>query len=167
MNLRQEIRPCLRDLPSLAGRGSSVSSAFWPALAVTKLKTKSSLAFLARMMFISGISAATIFSNQAVQAEPMPEGWGRINAEQAKMVNFGMFSGQIVASCTFARFGHLPPSEARKAIRASLDLAIAKYGKSFAKAVGWNVRRTSLDECSALWPAGYWQYFPDKPFSLH
>lgn len=96
----------------------------------------------------------------------MPEGWGRLNADQAKMINYGMFSGQIVAACTFASFGHLSPSEARKAIRASLQLAISKYGVSFAKAVGWNVRRTSSSECSAVWPAGYWQYFPDKPFSL-
>ena len=94
-------------------------------------------------------------------------GVGETKYRPGKMINFGMFSGQITSAYMFASLGHLPPIEARKAIKASLDLATAKYGNLFTKAVGWNVRRTSAKACSPVWPAEHWQYYPEKPFPLN
>ena len=133
-----------------------------------KLSAKSPMPILLKILLAGSLLNTILFAIPSAHADDvMPEGWGRLSADQAKMINFGLFSGQIIASCTFASFGHLPPVEARKAIKASLDLATAKYGNLFAKAVGWNVRRTYAKECSPVWPAGYWQYFPERPFSLN
>lgn len=133
-----------------------------------KPTNKNKVQILLKTILAGSLSNTILLVAQPAHSDlTMPEGWGRLSTDQAKMINFGMFSGQITTACMFASLGHLPPIEARKAIKASLGLATAKYGNLFTKAVGWNVRRTSAKACSPVWPAGYWQYYPEKPFPLN
>jgi hypothetical protein len=125
-----------------------------------------SLVAVTRAILLIGTIGSCLFPSRSVMAGSLPNGWGELSSDQAKMINYGVFSGQIFMACTFADFGHVSKEEARKAIKATLDLSVARYGQMFAKAVGWNVRRTFSRECSPVWPAGYLQYFPDKPFPV-